>query len=174
MKDAFHEYLSVDLDELSDVERLKKELKAHDVACAEDDTWEMLFNRLFLTHVETRLPKSEPVILYDYPSRIPTLAKHKNHDYYERWELYINGIEIANCFTEETDEKKLAEFFVEETSRKSSGRIQHKIDTDFIKAFSGFYPACAGTALGLDRLFMCMYGISSIESALLFPFRNIE
>ncbi len=173
MKDAFREYTGLDLDLLFDETELKEALRVNGLQYEETDTWEESFNRLFLTHIEPKIPAASPVVLYDYPRGIPTLAKRRNGHYYERWELYMNGIEIANCYTEETDEVRLREFVNEEALRKNRGRIGHEIDRDFSALFHDGFPRCSGTALGIDRLFMCMNRIPSIEEALLFPFNRI-
>jgi len=57
-----------------------------------------------LNYIEPNLPKHKPIVLYNYPKQIVCLAKElKGTPWRERWELYVNGIELANCYSEETD-----------------------------------------------------------------------
>ena len=74
-----------------------------ELPAAAGDTWEQLFNRIFLTCIEPRISRDRPVAVLDYPARIPTLAAtHDDGVHAMRWELYLAGIEVANCFQEET------------------------------------------------------------------------
>jgi elongation factor P--(R)-beta-lysine ligase len=173
MKDAFAQYASLDLDKLSDIESLQRAAGKTGIFFTEADSLEELFNKIFLTFVETRLPVDRPVILYDYPSYIPTLAsKNANELYYERWELYINGNEIANCYSEERNPQKVKSFIEEEAKRKKHAKVRHQIDVHFDEIFNSGFPRCAGTALGMDRLFMSLFNINSIEDTILFPFTH--
>jgi lysyl-tRNA synthetase class 2 len=138
-------------------------------------TWEELYHRIFLTHVEPELPTDRPVFLFDYPARIPCLAKDiPGTPWKERWELYVNGIETANCYTEETNPARVEAFFREETSRKAAAaRVLPDTDTEFLKIFRRGFPECSGVALGLDRLFMALLGQNAIEGVIFFPFSDI-
>ena len=84
----------------------------------------------------------------------------------ERWELYWNGVELANCFSEEICPLKVKEFFVsEETEKERHAIVKHKVDHDYWKLFEGF-PPCSGVALGVDRLIMALTGKKSIDGVL--------
>lgn len=174
MKEAFRSYAKVDLDEfLSHPAEhiLWKRLNRMKTKIPDK---EELFNTLFLTYVEPCLPKEKPVVLYDYPACIPTFAKKKDSTpYYQRWELYISGHETANCYTEETDPYILKELFKNESERKKNALIPHKIDQEFLHSFDTPFPPCSGVALGIDRFFMTIMNIKSIEGVILFPFSAI-
>jgi lysyl-tRNA synthetase class 2 len=131
---------------------------------------EMLYNLIFVHQVEPNLPKDKLVALMDYPAFVPCLAqKHKNGYAMERWELYADGLELANCYTEERNPEIVKQFFLSEQKEKQQNAlINHHIDEDYWKIFSDF-PKCSGTAMGLDRLIMVMTGRSSIDSVLPFP-----
>jgi len=130
-----------------------------------------LYDIIFIHAVEPKLKQNRPIALLDYPAFVPTLAR-KNADgrTVERWELYFNGIELANCYSEETDPRRVRDFFESEAKEKErQALVKHKTDRDYWKIFEkpGF-PACSGVALGLDRLIMAICSLSSIDSVLPF------
>jgi len=131
----------------------------------------VLYDLIFIHAVEPKLKQKRPVALLDYPAFVPTLArKSANGKTVERWELYFNGIELANCYSEETDPRRVREFFESEAEAKEQQAIiKHKVDHDYWKIFEkkGF-PVCSGVALGLDRLIMALCGRSSIDGVLPF------
>jgi lysyl-tRNA synthetase class 2 len=139
-----------------------------------------LYNLIFVHAVEPRLPKDIPVALMDYPACVPCLAKkHAHGNTVERWELYIRGIELANCYSEETDPVHVRAFFEAETAiKEKTARIYHKTDPDYWKLFllhtdaqgkEQPFPRCSGVAMGVDRLIMVLTGTSAIDSVLPFP-----
>ena len=88
--------------------------------------------------------------------------------------MYIDGIEIANCYLEETDPEEVRSYYEEETAklateRCSSERVIPDSDTEYYKYFEKF-PKCSGVALGMDRLLMVLCGCKDIRQTLLFPF----
>ena len=103
---AFRRYLDLDLLESASVDSLRVEAKSRGAHVHDDDTWEDLFFKLFLEFIEPRLPCDRPIVLHDYPAQLSTLARIRNGSQWaERWELYLAGVELANCYTEETDPK---------------------------------------------------------------------
>ncbi|MDR1836433.1 MAG: LysR family transcriptional regulator [Treponema sp.] len=132
-----------------------------------------LYDLIFIHAVEPRLKQERPVALLDYPAFVPCLArKTAGGKTVERWELYYNGIELANCFTEETDAEQVRNFFESEaTAKERHALVRHRVDRDYWKIFEGTppLPPCSGVALGLDRLIMALCGRSSIDGVLPFP-----
>jgi lysyl-tRNA synthetase class 2 len=130
-----------------------------------------LYDMIFIHAVEPKLKQDRPIALLDYPAFVPTLArKSADGKTVERWELYFNGIELANCYSEETDPGRVRDFFESEAKEKEQqAAVKHKVDHDYWKIFEkkGF-PACSGVALGLDRLIMALCGRSSIDGVLPF------
>ena len=130
-----------------------------------------LYDLIFIHAVEPRLKQKTPVALLDYPAFVPCLARRgAGGKTVERWELYWNGIELANCFSEETDPARVRDFFESEAAAKEHSAVRHAIDRDYWKHFQDF-PACSGVALGLDRLIMALLGRSTIDSVLPFPMK---
>jgi len=133
-----------------------------------------LYDLIFIHAVEPHLKAEKPVALLDYPAFVPCLAKKSpNGKTVERWELYSGGIELANCFSEETDPQKVKEFFINESAAKEkTALVKHNVDRDYWKIFQGQsdggFPRCSGVALGLDRLVMALTGRSNIDAVLPF------
>jgi lysyl-tRNA synthetase class 2 len=137
-----------------------------------------LYDLIFIHAVESQLKTygssqdHRPVVLLDYPAFVPCLAR-RNADgkTVERWELYYNGIELANCFSEETDAGRVRVFFESEAAEKEKNAlVKHRVDKDYWKMFSeAQFPQCSGVAMGLDRLSMALCGRSSIDGVLPFP-----
>ncbi|QBG47273.1 EF-P lysine aminoacylase GenX [Verrucomicrobia bacterium S94] len=115
---------------------------------------------------------SGPVVLKDYPVEAAALSRRKS-DYpllAERWELYIDGVEMANAYSELTDPvEQRARFEACAVQRKAMGKTVYPIDETFIRALENMPPA-GGVALGVDRLLMRILGESSLDAVL--PFRN--
>ena len=133
-----------------------------DIPAAESDTWEQLFNRIFLTRVEPRIPASHPVAVLDYPARIPTLAAPAADGVHaQRWELYLGGVEVANCFQEQTDREALKELLAREARRQQDARVVPRPDLALADAF-GSVAACSGVAVGIDRLYALLLGLPAI------------
>ena len=133
----------------------------------------VLYDLIFIHAVEPRLKQNRPVALLDYPAFVPTLARHSaDGKTVQRWELYSNGIELANCYSEETDAARVRDFFEHEAAEKArQALVRHSVDHGYWKHFAGSspFPACSGVALGLDRLIMALLGRSTIDAVLPFP-----
>jgi len=171
MREAFAEHARLDLDDMLSLRGIRHQARRLGLEVHRGASWEELFNGIFLARVEPRLSEHEALVLLDYPAAVPTTAKSRN-GYAERWELYMKGVEIANCYSEETSSPKLRRFIERESERKRGCRIQHRVDrglAELASAGSGL-PECSGTALGMDRLFMVICGAKSIDKVILFPF----
>ena len=116
------------------------------------------------TKIEPNLPKG-PLFLTDYPSPAASLARLKADDprVAERWELYVDGMEIANAFTELTDSvEQRKRFEAARAERRVLGEADYPLDEDFLSALARMPPA-GGVALGVDRLVMLACGAASID-----------
>jgi len=79
-------------------------------------------------------------------------------------------MELANCFSEETDCEKIKEYYKEEKNLKDKiSPVSHPVDLEYYKYFGPDFPACSGVAMGMDRLIMLLTGESSMEGVILFP-----
>ena len=112
------------------------------------------------------------VVLKDYPIEAAALSKksQKNPTEAERWELYVEGIELANAYSELTDpSEQRARFEACAQERAQRGMPTYGIDERFLSALEKM-PPTGGVALGLDRLLMLMRGEKTLDGVL--PFRN--
>ncbi len=174
MEEAFRTYTDIDLAACGLPRDLVREGERLGLMMPSDPTWEEAFHVVFLSLVEPMLPRDRPLVLLDYPALIPTTARRvKGTPFAERWELYVKGIEIANCYTEETDPAEIRSFLRSEEARKRESRVPHPVDRGFAGLFEKGFPPCAGVALGLDRLEMVLSGETSLEGVILFPFSSI-
>ena len=123
--------------------------------------------------VEPRLPHDVPVVLTDYPAAAASLARLKPAEprVAERWELYVGGMELANAYSELIDPvEQRARFEAARARRAELGRADYPEDTAFFDALEAGLPACAGCALGVDRLLMLLTDSPSLDFVL--PFRE--
>ena len=127
-------------------------------------------NEVFEACVENKL--IEPTFITEYPIEISPLAKAStsNPDIAERFELFIDGKEIANGFSELNDPEDQAKRFKDQVAKKDSGdKEAMHYDEDYIEALEHGLPPCAGVGVGIDRLTMLITGTESIRDVLLFP-----
>jgi len=168
MAEAFLEHLRVDLRQLGSSGALRDAARSRGITVTPEDRSEDLFHKLFLTAVEPNLPRSRPVILYDYPALIPTLARNKpGTPWAERWELYLAGVEVANCYSEETDPERIETFFTDQEKKKQQGLEVHPSDWELLRIIrQQGLPKCSGVALGLERLLLFFLKSDSIHGVL--------
>lgn len=105
------------------------------------------FNQYFLNKIENKLPKDKCVFIYGYPSFLSPLATPN-----KRFELYINGIEVANGCEENSDSESIKQAFIAENQRRIENNLPtHPYPQDFIEN-CGQLPPCSGVAVGVNRL----------------------
>lgn len=173
---AFMEYAGIDLCAATNARDLRDQARAqgHDEV-RDDDSWEIVFYRVFLNAVERRLGQGKPMFLVDYPASMAALAKLKcgNPHIAERFELYVGGIELANGFTELNDPGEQRRRFIEEQDqRRQKGLPVYPIDEQFMNAMESGIPPAGGVALGVDRLVMLLTGALDIRDVIAFPFET--
>ncbi|MFT3744988.1 MAG: lysine--tRNA ligase [Pyrinomonadaceae bacterium] len=129
----------------------------------------------FDEHVEAKL--IQPTFIIDYPKSISPLSKASPDDpsTAERFELFINGMEVANGFSELNDPKEQYERFIDQMSEREAGDEEAMVlDEDYIRALSYGMPPAAGIGIGIDRLVMLLTNKHSIRDVILFPHMRPE
>ncbi|MXY48508.1 MAG: EF-P lysine aminoacylase GenX [Gemmatimonadetes bacterium] len=174
MRDCFLDRSGIDLDVCDDLEAFSSAARARDYEVREDDDWDDLFHRVFLTAVEPALPADRPVFLTEYPARLPSLARRVpgKPRYVERFELYMGGLELANAFTELNDPvEQRARFEADlEVKRSKEGpdRYDGGVDEALLAALEYGMPPSGGIAFGLDRLAMLFADADTIDPVIMF------
>lgn len=166
---AIEKYTGIDISQMTEEELFKtaKELGAE---VEESMGSGKLIDEIFGEKVEHLL--IQPTFIMDYPvSMSPLTKKHRdNPSLTERFELIVNGKEIANCYSELNDPIDQRERFEEQVKLMERGDDEAMfIDEDFLTALEYGMPPTAGIGIGIDRLVMLLTNNSSIQEVLFFP-----
>jgi lysyl-tRNA synthetase class 2 len=128
---------------------------------------------LLMTHcIEPYLGKERPVFIYDYPAGQAALARIREGEppVAERFEVYVQGLELANGFHELVDaEAQRKRFEADVEKRRGLGCDPVPIDERLLAALEAGLPSCAGVALGVDRLVMLAAGTDDLSDVIAFP-----
>nr|MBA3334162.1 hypothetical protein [Acidobacteriota bacterium] len=130
---------------------------------------------IFEETVESKL--NQPTFIIDYPKSISPLSKAspENPNIAERFELFINGMECANGFSELNDPREQYERFTDQMKERAGGDEEAMIlDEDYIRALGYGMPPAAGIGIGIDRLVMLLTNRHSIRDVILFPHMRPE
>ena len=129
-----------------------------------------IFDEMLCRHIEPQLGIKKPVFLYDYPVELGALARSKreNPSLAERFEIYIAGLELANGFSELTDQQEQQERFETELQFiEKQGRTGAELPQKFLSSLASM-PEAAGIALGVDRLAMVLCDADTIDQVVSF------
>jgi lysyl-tRNA synthetase class 2 len=123
---------------------------------------------LFETVAEDKLV--QPTILYDFPTDISPLSKQKPEDpsLTERFEIFVEGMEVANGFSELNDPAEQERRFLAQIAQGGE-EVPKQLDVDYIRALAHGMPPAAGEGVGIDRLAMLFTDSPSIRDVILFP-----
>ncbi len=162
--EAFERFAALDLGDCADLQSFRKALDEIGCTYRWEDSWADLFHRALVERVEPKLLDFSAVVLYDYPIEVACLARRKRGTpWRERWELYMDGVEIANCYSEDTDHDSVLRYIEKESAKMDDRR--ERIDAALADIYRGGGRACSGVALGVDRLLMTLSGIARIDRA---------
>jgi lysyl-tRNA synthetase class 2 len=129
---------------------------------------------VFEEQVEDRL--TGPVFVYDYPASICPLTKRKRDDpaIAERFELVIQGMEVANAYTELNDPDLQEALFSQQLQGLPEEESMARMDRDFVRALRHGMPPAGGLGIGIDRLVMLLTNTQTIRDVILFPLLRPE
>ena len=169
MRDAIMEHTGYDIAGKSE-EELRSAAKEMGVDIAPSMGKGKIIDEIFGEKCESNY--IQPTFITDYPIEMsPLTKKHReNPELTERFELMINGKEVANAYSELNDPIDQYERFVEQMKLGEKGDDEAMIiDHDFIRALEYGMPPTSGMGIGMDRLVMLLTGQSAIQEVLLFP-----
>ncbi|MEO2046251.1 MAG: lysine--tRNA ligase [Pirellulales bacterium] len=168
--DLFQEYAGVDPNAEGAVTQLATEHHIETAGRHPDVVKNDLFEELVEDHLKG------PLFVINYPSSICPLTKRKqdNPAIAERFELFIEGMELANAYTELNDPDLQEELFKTQLAGLSEEDSMAKMDHDFIRALRYGMPPAGGLGIGIDRLIMLLTNTQSIRDVILFPLLRPE
>lgn len=167
---VFQTYVGLDPLSATRVQLVEKARK-HGFPCDEDENRDTLLQFLFSEIVEANIGKERPTAVYNFPSTQAALAQISSEDHRvaERFEVYYQGLELANGFHELSDSKEqMRRFEQDNAQREAMGLPPQQLDTRFLAALKAGIPNCSGVALGVDRLMMIAMKAERIEEVMAF------
>lgn len=169
MTDAIREYAGVDIAGKNEAE-LREICRQQGVATEPSMGVGKLIDALFGEKCEDHL--IQPTFIYDYPIEMSPLCKRhrSNPELTERFELFVNGKELCNAYSELNDPIDQLNRFQDQLKLSQKGDDEAMfIDMDFVRALEYGMPTCSGMGIGIDRLTMFMTNQPSIQDVLFFP-----
>jgi elongation factor P--(R)-beta-lysine ligase len=170
-REIFEQYLNIDpfTASLSSLESLAREEVDVAFSSSDRDLWlDLLMSHL----IEPRLAELGMCFIHDYPASqaaLSRIVRVEGVEVGQRFELYVNGMELANGYCELTDPmEQRARFEADNRQRRAQNQSEHAIDELLLEAMQHGLPSCSGVALGVDRLLMLVTGMPDIQKVLAF------
>lgn len=170
MVDAIKDACGVDFFKEMNLEDAKSLAKEHHIEIEDHFLVGHIINAFFEKYVEESL--IQPTFLYGHPVDISPLTKKNPEDprFADRFELFIDGKEFANAYTELNDPIDQYDRFVDQLKERDLGNEEaNDMDMDFVEALEYGMPPAGGIGFGIDRICMLMTSSASIRDVLLFP-----
>ena len=168
--DLFGQHLGCDMHDAAAVRTAARE-RGIETAQVHPD---VLVNEVFEAVVEDQL--TGPLFVVDYPASLCPLTKRKrdNPAIAERFELFVQGMELANAYTELNDPRLQEELFRTQLAGLPQEESMAKLDHDFVRALKVGMPPAGGLGIGIDRLVMLLTNSRSIRDVIFFPLLRPE
>jgi len=165
IKYLFKKHLAFNLEPTTSKEDLIKLATQLNVHFSKKDSWDDIFHLIFISYIEKHLGYNQIDIIYDYPPSQSAFAKINKSGWADRFEVYWKGFEIANAYNELTCPQTQIQRFEDEMNLKKINKAEviPPKDDDLIHSLKEGMPFAAGIALGLERLFMAIYGYNDIS-----------
>lgn len=171
MVDAIKEAIGIDFYQVSSTQEALDLAKKHGVNVQKhQQSYGHIVNLFFEEFAESSL--IQPTFVFGHPIEISPLAKIDDHDsrFTQRFELFIDGREYANAFSELNDPIDQRERFEAQVKEREQGNVEaSEMDVDFIEALEYGMPPTGGLGIGIDRLVMLLTNQETIREVILFP-----
>jgi lysyl-tRNA synthetase class 2 len=169
LREAIKNYCGIDFEDYPDAASLRTRMAELDMDVDPTKGRGRLIEELISTFVEPNL--IQPTFLLDYPVEMSPLAKKKRGDdqLVERFEGFVDGMEVANAFTELNDPLEQRERFRQQLKERVADEEVEIADEDFLQALEYGMPPTGGLGIGIDRLVMLLTGQQSVREVILFP-----
>jgi lysyl-tRNA synthetase class 2 len=170
MRDLVREHAGLDVHPSQSVEGLRA--RCDDLAIPYESAWGSGKLMLEIYEKTTEHAIIQPTFVMDYPREVSPFARAHRSDetLTERWELIVNGRELANAFSELNDPVDQHRRFEAQARLKQLGDDEAQaMDDDYVRALEYGLPPTGGVGIGIDRLVMVLAGVSSIREVILFP-----
>jgi lysyl-tRNA synthetase class 2 len=168
--DLFREHAGCDMYDDAEVAKVAERLHITTTGRHPD----VIVNDVFEATVEDQL--WGPMFVIDYPASMCPLTKRKAGDpmVAERFELFVDGLEVANAYTELNDPRLQEELFRTQLEGLAEEASMAKMDHDFVRALKVGMPAAGGMGIGIDRLVMLLTNTQTIRDVIFFPLLKPE
>ena len=169
-QESFKKYLAIDplASNSSELQQIALEKNLNNIEGLDKDGW---LNILFAKFIEPNLGIKQPTFVYDFPASQAALARINTSDQRvaSRFEVFINGIELANGFHELADANEQRQRFLNDLEKRHHLNLpQPPLDEYFLAAIDHL-PNCSGVAMGIDRLLMIIANALDIKEVIAFP-----
>jgi lysyl-tRNA synthetase class 2 len=170
MAELVKEHAGVDIHAITSDEEARQIARKKGLEIEGHESRFLILSMLFEAFGEEKL--LQPTFVLKHPVEISPLSKRdpENPDYTNRFELFINGMEFANAFSELNDPMDQKERFLDQQNKKEAGDEEsHPYDEDYITALEYGLPPTGGLGVGVDRLVMLLTESETIRDVILFP-----
>ena len=171
MVDGIKEVTGINFYEVTDLDEMLRLAQEHEIDVPNHQkSYGHIINLFFEKYVEETIV--QPTFIYGHPTEISPLAKKNPNDprFTDRFELFINGKEYGNAFTELNDPIDQRERFLSQLKEKELGNDEaNEMDVDYVEALEYGMPPTGGIGIGVDRLVMLLTNTDNIRDVILFP-----
>lgn len=173
MSELFKDYAGVEITPEMSIDDWRRLAQKCNVDTASDDSIDEIFHRVFLEKIETRMPAQQVLIVTDFPPFLAAYSRLNNQGWADRFEVYYQGLEIANAFHEVNDpEVQRQRMQLDLNKKHERGLSPVSLDEEFFDCLESGFPPTGGIALGVERLFMAIHGIKRMKDFKIFTYER--